>query len=52
MVTFACSGAYVRVYRAHDATHYLARCPKCAKTMRFIVGEGGTSQRAFTVRCG
>jgi hypothetical protein len=51
MVTFTCAGAYQRVYRAADGTHYMARCPKCAKTMRFVVGSGGTGQRAFNVSC-
>lgn len=51
MVTFTCAGAYQRVYRSLDGTHYMARCPKCAKTMRFVVGAGGTGQRAFQVSC-
>ncbi len=52
MVTFACAGAYVKVFRSLDGTHYLARCPKCAKTMRFEVGDAGSQQRTFSVSCG
>ena len=50
-VWFACAGSYQKVFRAIDATAYVARCPKCGKTMRFAVGEGGTSRRMFTVSC-
>ena len=50
-VWFACSGKYVRVYRAADGSGYTARCPQCSKPVRFKVGEGGTAQRFFTVSC-
>ncbi len=50
-VWFACAGRYQKVFRAIDATAYVARCPKCGKSMRFAVGAGGTSQRMFTVSC-
>lgn len=50
-VRFACSGAYQRVYRTQDGSMYLARCPKCGKSIRFRVGEGGTNQRFFSVSC-
>ena len=50
-VWFACAGAYQRVFRSVDGTKYPARCPKCGKTVGFAVGEGGTSQRMFEVRC-
>jgi hypothetical protein len=50
-VRFACSGAYVRVYRNAQGTEYLARCPRCAKCIRFRVGSGGTPQRFFEVSC-
>jgi hypothetical protein len=49
-VTFACCSVYTRIYRSEDGTHYAGRCPKCGKPVRFIVGEGGTSHRAFIVR--
>lgn len=50
-VYFACSNQYLRVFRNHAATHYLARCPKCAKTIQFRVEAGGTDQRFFEVSC-
>ena len=48
-VHFACCGADQRVYRDPDGTPYRGRCPRCAKPVRFVVGEGGTSARFFTV---
>jgi hypothetical protein len=48
-VHFACCGAYQRVYRAADGTHYAGRCPRCGKPVRFAVGDGGTTSRSFTV---
>ena len=48
-VHFACCGAYQRVYRDADGKTYRGRCPRCAKAVRFVVGEGGTSSRCFTV---
>ena len=50
-VQFVCAGKYVRVFRAPDASGYLARCPTCARTMWFRVGSGGTSERFFEVSC-
>jgi hypothetical protein len=48
-VHFACCGAYQRVYRDADGKTYRGRCPRCAKVVRFVVGQGGTSARFFTV---
>jgi hypothetical protein len=50
-VRFRCAGAYLRVYRAPDAAEYRATCPRCARCIRFAVGEGGTDQRFFEVCC-
>ena len=50
-VRFTCAGQYVRVYRTPDAPAYLARCPKCAKCIRFRVGAGGSDARMFDVSC-
>lgn len=50
-VWFDCAGLYQKVLRSADGTFYLARCGKCGKTMRFEVGDGGSSQRTFHVRC-
>ena len=49
-VHFECCGAYQRVYRARDGTHYAGRCPLCGVQVRFPVGSGGTTSRSFTVR--
>ena len=49
-VHFACCGAYQRVYRAADGASYEGRCPRCARPVKFVVGEGGTSSRSFVAR--
>jgi hypothetical protein len=46
-VLFACCNVYQRIYRSPDGATYQGRCPRCAKTVRFAVGEGGTSARTF-----
>ena len=48
-VHFACCGAYQRIYRDPDGKHYQGRCPRCARPVRFTVGEGGTATRCFVV---
>jgi hypothetical protein len=48
-VHFACCGAYQRIYRDPDGQTYRGRCPRCAKAVRFVVGQGGTSAQFFTV---
>ncbi len=50
-VFFACSNQYVRVLRNATGDGYLARCPRCAKTLTVRVGQGGSSQRMFKVTC-
>ncbi|MCA9275203.1 MAG: hypothetical protein KDA29_04180 [Phycisphaerales bacterium] len=50
-VHFVCSGMYQRVYRDLNGDRYLARCPKCGKTITFKVGPGGSNQRFFDVSC-
>jgi hypothetical protein len=50
-VRFTCSGAYVRVYRHVDGSSYLARCPRCGRSVRFRVSPGGINERFFEVRC-
>jgi hypothetical protein len=49
-VQFDCCGVYQRVYRDRDGQSYTARCPRCGKTARFAVGEGGTRSRCFVVK--
>jgi hypothetical protein len=48
-VLFRCCNVYQRIYRSADGTRYEGRCPKCARSIRFLVGEGGTSERFFVV---
>lgn len=48
---FRCSNTYTRAYRNAAGTGYTGRCPKCGKSMRFMVGPGGTGQRTFEVSC-
>ncbi len=48
---FRCAGQYVRAYRQRDGRAYAGRCPKCGGTIRFPIGPGGTSDRAFEVSC-
>lgn len=48
---FRCAGQYSRAYRNAAGTAYVGRCPKCGKSVRFIVGQGGTSERMFRVEC-
>jgi hypothetical protein len=50
-VRFRCAGAYLRAFKSADGTEYRVTCPRCAKCVRFAVGEGGTDQRFFEVSC-
>lgn len=50
-VYFKCANVYLRVIRSADGERYQARCPKCAKEIRFAVGEGGSPKRFFEVSC-
>lgn len=48
---FSCANVYTRAYRNAQGTGYTGRCPRCGKSVRFMIGPGGTSQRMFEVRC-
>ncbi|MDB5328123.1 MAG: hypothetical protein JWM57_3692 [Phycisphaerales bacterium] len=48
-VLFNCCKVYQRVYRDTEGSSYTGRCPKCLRTIRFVVGEGGTAGRSFVV---
>lgn len=49
-VHFACCGLYQRIYRDPKTIEYRGRCPKCGKSVRFVVGDGGSDSRTFVVR--
>ena len=49
-VLFACCQVYQRIYRNSDGSAYCGRCPRCGKAVKFMVGDGGTSERQFVVR--
>lgn len=46
-IMFNCCGVYARIYKNKEGTAYVGRCPKCMRTVRVKVGEGGTNQRFF-----
>lgn len=48
-VLFECCNVYQRVYREPLGRFYLGRCPRCLRSIRFIVGKDGTDARMFVV---
>jgi hypothetical protein len=46
-VHFACCDVYQRIYLNREHTAYAGHCPKCARSIRFEVGPGGTDARIF-----
>lgn len=50
-VFYRCANAYQKVFRSVQGDRYDGRCPKCGRSVRFVVGAGGVSQRTFEVDC-
>jgi hypothetical protein len=46
-IMFNCCRVYGRIYKNKEGTAYVGRCPRCMRTIKVPVGEGGTNQRFF-----
>ncbi len=46
-IMFNCCSVYGRIYENKDKTAYVGRCPKCLRTVRVKIGDGGTENRFF-----
>jgi len=46
-IMFNCCNAYGRVYKNKEGTAYVGRCPRCLRSIKIKVGEGGTDRRFF-----
>lgn len=49
-IMFKCCSVYGRIYKNKEGTAYVGRCPKCMRTIKIPVGEGGTDQRFFSAQ--
>ena len=47
-VHFTCCEVYARVYPNRDQSAYVGHCPRCARQVKFLIGQGGTEARFFT----
>jgi len=46
-IMFNCCNVYGRIQKNKDGSAYSGRCPRCMRTIKIRVGEGGTGQRIF-----
>lgn len=46
-IMFNCCSVYGRIQKNKDGTAYVGRCPRCMRTIKIAIGEGGTGQRFF-----
>ena len=46
-IMFNCCNIYARIYKNKDGNAYVGRCPKCMRTIKIPVGQGGTNTRFF-----
>lgn len=46
-IMFECCNVYGRIYKNKEGTFYVGRCPKCMRSVKVKVGEGGSSNRFF-----
>lgn len=46
-IMFECYQVYGRIYKNKEATAYVGRCPRCMRSIKVPIGEGGTNARFF-----
>jgi len=46
-IYFECCNTYGRIYKNKEGTHYTGRCPRCLRSIKVPIGEGGTNSRFF-----
>lgn len=49
-IMFNCCSVYGRIYKNKEGTAYVGRCPRCMRSLRIKVGEGGTNTRFFNAQ--
>lgn len=49
-INFTCCSVYSRIYKNKEGTAYVGRCPRCMRSIKIAVGEGGTSARFFNAQ--
>jgi hypothetical protein len=50
-IFFSCSNTYTRAQKTPAGDGYTARCAACGLTKKFVIGPGGTGERAFVLTC-